>query len=159
MKRLLLTICFLLMIPSMLFAASSATTTVLEKPGGVFLFTVSWTAHTDGTFTDYTIPDGIDGYVMLVQDDPGSTAPTANYDIDLISTTSNGSITGCTTAIATCTDGSMINRSATISGQGMSLISSTPVPRYVAGQLKLQIANNSVNSATGTVYITVQRVQ
>lgn len=146
----------LLLVPQS-FAASSATTTSTYIGNNVTLYTISWTSHTDGTFTNYTIPYVINGYVVLVQDDPGSTAPTALYDIDLVSSTTGASILGCTAAISTCTDGSMVNRSATISGQGAPLVNTLPYPRYVSGSLVLQIANNSVNSATGTIYITVQR--
>jgi hypothetical protein len=66
--------------------ASEATTSwEVEKLKEYFVMKIAMTAHTDGSFVDYTIPGGYIGvvydyYLSEAYVDPGSPAPTAgNY--------------------------------------------------------------------------------
>lgn len=113
----------------------------------VVVITVTWTAHTDGTVTSEAIDVQPEGYVFMVVTNPGATAPTTLYDITL--TDSDGvDIMG----------GTLANRSATLSEQAVPAVSAGLYgPRYVAGDLTLNISGNAVNAATGTVVIYVAR--
>lgn len=113
----------------------------------VQVITVSWTAHTDGVVTAETIDVDPQGYVFMVVTNPGATAPTALYDITL--TDADGvDIMG----------GTLADRSATASEQAVPAVSTGLYGgRYVIGGLTLNISNNSVNSATGTLVLYVAR--
>lgn len=102
--------------------------------------TVAWTAHTDGSFTTTNID--LAGFVLKVVTNPGSTAPTANYDISL--TDPDGSDLD---AMATLLN----NRHTTATEQVYPLISGGSIPIFLCGTYGLAIANNSVNAATGTI--------
>ena len=83
MKKTLLTI-MMALLASNVFAASDAETIKAPPfPGNEDIYTVSWSADTDGSFTNYVLEYEVCGYVLHVTTDPGSTAPTANYDITL----------------------------------------------------------------------------
>lgn len=99
----------------------------------------SWTAHTDGSFTATEISLG--GFVSKVVTNPGSTAPTDNYDIT------------CGDPSDTTLDvfgGALANRDTANTEQAYTVISGATMPVY-ASTCTLQITNNSVNGATGTI--------
>lgn len=113
----------------------------------VQVITVTWVAHTDGTVTAETIDIDPQGYVFMVVTNPGGTAPTTLYDITL--TDADGvDIMG----------GKLADRSATASEQAIpAVMTGVYGGRYVIGGLTLNISNNSVNGAGGTVVIYVAR--
>lgn len=113
----------------------------------VQVITVTWTAHTDGSVTSEAIDIDPQGYVFMVVTNPGAVAPTALYDITL--TDADGvDIMG----------GTLANRSATASEQVIpAVVSGIYGGRYVIGGLTLNLTNNSVNGAGGTVVIYVAR--
>jgi hypothetical protein len=132
--------------------ASSATTTrtthSLDRTGEreLEVISISWVAHTDGTFTDYTIPGGkVKGVLERLVVDPGATAPTNLYDVTIVDE-----------------DGVDV-----LGGGGANLLTATTeekaVPlgtyhlRTLANVLKLQIANNSQNGALGLIRLYVRR--
>lgn len=119
------------------FAASSATDSVILEKGNVREQKISFVAHTDGTFTSYAMTEAINGYVWMVVTDPGSTAPTASYDITLLDAQGVDIMSG-----------NLADRSATVTEQAYP----TRI-RPVNGKLTLTISNNSANGATGDVYI------
>lgn len=91
MKKLLLALFVLaIMVPSMVFAAGTATATyqrinVIGQPERV-LVTISWTDDNAGTTFDivpatYTITGY---YLYSAETNPGSGPPTANYDITIL---------------------------------------------------------------------------
>lgn len=85
------------------------------------------------------------GVVLRVVTDPGSVAPTTLYDITL--TDSNGiDVLG----------GAGANRSATLSEQCFPTVATVPWECPIAGPLTLNITNNSVISATGSVVIYIR---
>lgn len=104
--------------------------------------TINWVADSsDGSVPDLTIPD-IRGMVTIIQTNPGSTAPTDNYDLQLVPSTDTGlDILG----------GALSNRDTSSS--------EAVYPGVVLnGTYILKLSNNSVNSATGQVVIDVHRV-
>jgi hypothetical protein len=63
-------------------AGTVTTTSSNAGPGDVIKkFTISWTSHTDGTATGNV--DGFNGVIMRVVTNPGSAAPTDNWDVTL----------------------------------------------------------------------------
>ncbi len=143
MKKILL-IFLLCMVPAITFAASSATSAKGSNRHGVRVITVAWTADTDGSFTNYEIAIPPRGFIMQVITDPGSTAPTDNYDIALLDSDS-----------VDVMGGELANRDTANTEQGSPLIGNAYGPRYISGKLTLTITNNSVNSAVGEVIIYV----
>jgi len=122
--------------------ADSAVIKVDTQRGPDRKFELSWST-TDGTVTDYNLPSFC-GFVVLGVIDPGTTAPTANYDI-AFNDEYGMDIFG----------GAMENRSATDEEQAVPLIGGAYGSRYVCGQLTLSITNNSA-AANGKVVIYVK---
>jgi hypothetical protein len=115
-----------------------------DLPGRVDKLRITWTADTDGSYTDYTTAENMDGYVFMVVTNPGATAPTDNYDITLADSD------GCDVS-----GGELANRDTANTEQIIPKIGNTYGGRFVAGPLTLGISNNSINSATGEVIIYV----
>lgn len=111
---------------------------------GVVKVLIEWTADSgDGsvpeTAFDATDTIGITGrYCSLGVTDPGTTAPTANYDIEILDEY------GCDIF-----GGNFNNRSASDSEQTLPVINNGLGSRLCAGILTFKLTNNSVNSATG----------
>ena len=144
-KALILTILFVLC-TSLTYAASTGTavwsvdrTTV---PGIVIYKAVCTEAATASSPATYNASDyEINGIIIKVETDPGSTAPTANYDIVL-----NDELG------ADVMEGELANRSATATQFVRTAVS-------VAGPLTPVVSNQAVNSATFTIYIHVIEVE
>jgi hypothetical protein len=103
--------------------------------------TIAWTAHTDGTFTTASV--ALSGYLIKVVTNPGSTAPTANYDITL--TDPDGSDLDAAA-------GTLANRHTTATECVYPVgTSGAATPILLCGTYGVAIANNSVNAATGTI--------
>lgn len=117
---------------------ASACTNRFQDLGSLSVLEYAWTAHTDGSFTDFTPDRAIDGLVHCVETVPdGTTAPTTLYDVTL--ETADG--------LDVC-GGGLANRSATVAERYY--------PAYTApvmGPLTLTISNNSVNAAKGVVRV------
>jgi len=127
-------------------AASSCTAKAYEA-GGDIVVELAWTAHTDGSFTDYAIPANILTMIRgkrahLGITDPGGTAPTTLYDIT-IDDALGADIFG----------GALGDRSATATEQTTPLVNGISRTRLVYTSLTLTISNNSVNAATGIIVI------
>lgn len=106
----------------------------------VTIYTYTMTADaSDGSFPA-TASYPINGWIIRVETNPGSTAPTANYDITL--TDQDGlDVMG----------GVLANRSATATEHVLA-----PQP-YVRGAVTITPTGNSVNSAVVVLRITVLR--
>jgi hypothetical protein len=152
MKRFLTALIILafLMLHGMAFAAGTVTQKVDKYPNAnLQVLTFSWTADAaaatiPSTATSDANTQAIIGwYVWAIETDPGSTAPTPNYDI-VINDANGFDIAGGQLAnrSATATERVIPKLDATASLYGASLINSA---------LTLVITNNLVNSATGTV--------
>lgn len=129
-----------------LASATESVTQVLDDYGDAKVLTFQITTAADGSVTDTAISSAymtrLRGYYLYsIETDPGSTAPTADYDVTLVD--SNG-LDACqsqglnrsagTTQIAVCTAG----------------------PYYVVRNsvLTLNVDNNSVDSAIMTIIFT-----
>lgn len=101
--------------------------------------TVAWTADaSDGSVPSTAI--GLYGLVTKVVTNPGSTAPTDNYDIT------------CGDPSDTALDifgGALANRDTANTEQVYPVVSGATMPVH-ADTCTFQLTNNSVNSATGT---------
>ena len=104
----------------------------------VQLYNIAWTADaSDATIPDLTI--SMKGYIIQAVTNPGSTAPTDNYDIVL--NEDNG---------ADLVAGALANRSTSAS---QCVVFDRPP--LSAGNVTISISNNAVNSATGVIVIYV----
>lgn len=102
--------------------------------------TIDWV----GDASDGSVPNtNIDlyGFCIKAITNPGTTAPTANYDIAFGDPDDTG-----LDALA----GALANRSASATEQVEPKISSAVLPSFLAGTYQFQLSNNSVNSATGS---------
>lgn len=126
-------------------AGSVAITRVQQKNSEVV--TINWTADAaDGSVPDTTL--GLYGTVVKIVTNPGSTAPTANYDMAL------NDAEATLDALA----GALANRHTTTTEQVYPTIAGAPgtvtaVSPFLVGTYTFALTNNSVNSATGKVVI------
>ena len=141
MKRIAFFVLALILLASPVLAASSMTATISKASPWLYVMTVTWTAHTDGSFTSTATPY-FDGMVVMAETNPGSTAPTANYDITL--TSSDG---------VDVFGGSLANRHTSTSERAMPLQNGNYTAVPVAGALTVGITGNSQSGATGTIKI------
>ena len=153
MKLLKLVIAFLalsFLLDSPAYAASPCTEELSTKNWGsvyrrepiVSKLTLSWTADTDGSFTDYETTKTLNGWIVGVETDPGSTAPTDDYDITIES--ANG---------VDLLGGSGADRDTANTEYTRPYINNTYAEVPYQGKLTLTITNNSVDSAVGDVII------
>lgn len=149
MKRLIvvLGILTMLIVPTVAYAAgvtSSVTDTLVKDGGGgshVQVLTFAWIANSSGAVTSDVSDDEFSGYVFKVVTNPGSPAPTDDYDITL---THNGvDIMG----------GELADRDTANSEQAVPKIDATYGSNWVSGALTLNISNNSADGATGVVKV------
>jgi hypothetical protein len=143
---------FLILFFLVVFSFNSfAATTVVNTSLAQGIYKCTFTCGTDSagsaTYAAKATPFNIDGWVMYVITNPGSTGPTDDYDITL--TDDDGvDIMG----------GALLNRDITNSEQAAPLIATGYYrDRYVSGPLTLTITNNSVNNATTVVTIYYRR--
>ncbi len=132
-----------LLIASALYAAGTATVTTVQNDRlRSTEYTVTWAADaTTAVVPTATLPD-VGGFVIGLEVDPGSPAPTSLYDITLVDR--NGVDVGFS---------DLLNLSATVS---------TRVQVYDARWLNSEdltwtLSNNSVSSAVGVFRLTVRR--
>jgi len=118
---------------------------------------ISWVADdTNGSVPDAEIAlsgalehdKPINGWVFMAETNPGSPAPTANYDIT-IKNAAGADIFG----------GELADRSGSVTERVLPKIGSAYDKAWVSGILTFTLANNSVNSAAGTATLYVVRPQ
>ena len=132
--------------------AGTVTQTLVDKTGNnQVIWTLSWVADAAAA----TVPStestwdfaGLE--VQKVVTDPGSTAPTDNYDI-VLNDSDSLDVMG----------GTLANRSTSASQQTRPLLGgagdywNSPV----RGKLTMVLTGNAVNSATGTVIVYLKRI-
>lgn len=123
-------------------AITKSTTFVVNEPTRIVL-TLSWvadaTAATVPSTTINALTYGFSGwYLYSAETNPGSTAPTDNYDI-VLNDVDGGDVAGALLA----------NRHTTTT-QLVNLGTAIPIVR---GNLEFVLTNNLVNSATGTLIL------
>ena len=137
----------LILLPISGMAAGTVTQTLDKMTKDVYRLTYTWTGDaSDGSIPATTSTWAIDGYVILVVTNPGTTKPTDNYDITLTDTDS-----------VDVMGGELANRDNTNTEQVVPKIDTVYGGRWVSGHLILTITNQSVNSALGTVVVYIQR--
>lgn len=153
MTKKLLAFIFLLiftifLIPFNGFCASSCKEAV-EPAGEEINLVFRWTDADPASWTDYTTLNTFHGYITEITTDPGSTAPTASYDIYL-NCTEMGGVDLAGTALE--------NRSATATETTypMNTAGTAWGWRRVDGKITLNIQNNAVASATGIIYVHIK---
>lgn len=148
-KRIfILTIVLFLLIPAYAFSAGTVTQAWTQCTKNVECLAYTWTADASAATVPATASNkSIDGYVIQVVTNPGSTAPTDDYDITL--TNSDG---------ADVMGGALANRDTANSEIAIPKVDGTNyADAWVSGTLTLNISNNSVNSATGVVRVYIKR--
>lgn len=106
---------------------------------------IVWTADASAATVPATDITGIHGYLMKVVTDPGATAPTDDYDITL-KDKSDG--------LQDCMNGAGSNRDTANSEVAYPIGGTGTVPAWCqADTHTFALAGNSVNSATGTVWL------
>ena len=135
----------ILLIATTVFAAGTVTESGPEKIKGLkgnYVLTLTCTADaSDGSFPS-TATRVINGFVYLVKTNPGTTAPTDNYDITL--TDEDG---------VDIMNGELADRDSSDTECAVPEIDGLPATYPVDGTLTLAISNNSVNSAGVVVKI------
>lgn len=107
---------------------------------------IDWIADAaDGSVPNTTV-DKLYGFLIKVVTNPGSVAPTSNYDIAL-GDPEDSTLDAAATLL--------MNRHTSTTEQVYPLISGAAIPLFLAGDYQFQLTNNSVNSATGrcTLYM------
>ena len=128
--------------------SSSTVNTIVTQSGQVIKkVTISWVGDAaNGTIPNTTI-SGLCGYCIKVVTNPGSPAPTANYDIafgDPDDTTLDAF------------GGQLADRHTTNTEQVYPKVTGSLTPVFLCGDYQLQITNQSVNSATGTITLYIK---
>lgn len=103
------------------------------------------TAEASGAFTSYTTVAAINGRIEKIVSDPGSTAPTDNYD-PVFSDKHGIDVAG----------GTLANRDTANSENEVPLVGGAYAGNPVYGPLTLAITGNSVASATWSFYIHIR---
>lgn len=131
------------------FALAAGSVSVARKAlPSAELVVITWVGDaSDGSVPTKTV--GLYGYVEKVVTNPGSTAPTANYDIAL-GDPSDSALDALATALA--------NRHTTTTEQVLPRIAGTigtvsSFPPFLSGDYTVAVTNNSVASASGTIEI------
>ena len=164
-RILAIVFCTLLMAaPAM--AAGSWSTPVVQyaadnagDPQRYLVITATFTADASAA----TVPDlalaastyGYQGYsLIMLLTDPGTTAPTDNYDITVDEALVAGGSTVNTTDVM---GGEAMNRDTATSEQAVPLVGGVYGARAIMGGLTITVSNNSVNSATCAVALIFKR--
>jgi hypothetical protein len=143
MKKLLCFLILAFMIPGVVLAASS----VVEQKGGwrqlrqsnIWQLEVLWTANTTGAVTTEAMPAAPGaGLFMGAVTDPGSTAPTDNYDIQLQDPTYSYDMM----------QGKLLNRDTSTT----ETVGPKGYP-YDGGTINFVLSGNTANGAVGTLLI------
>lgn len=138
----------LLLTPVAVFAVGSVTATGPTKVSGpdatYYTITWAWTADSGAATVPTSTVSGILGYVVRVITNPGSTAPTDDYDIVL------NDAYGCDVM-----GGALADRDTANTEQAMPIIGGASSGALVLDTLQLSISGNSVNSATGLVTVLI----
>ncbi len=148
MKKLILILLVLLvyLTPVWALAPSAGTVTsqshkTVGRDANIKIWQVGYTTHVSaGTFTLVTDQD-INGWILLVETDPGSTAPTPDYDITIKN--DNGyDLMG----------GALTNRHTTATERTRPLIGSVYEPVETVGKLTISVSAAG-NSKTAEIII------
>ena len=100
-----------------------------------------------GDSSDGSVPSTaltLEGSVLKIVTNPGSTAPTDNYDMAL-GDPDDSSLDAL--------DSALLNRDTANTEQVSATLTSAQIPIFLNGSYTFSLSNNSVNSADGSVFI------
>lgn len=146
MKKLLSALFAIMLAASLAYGAGTCTETFNAYRDGDWMVTLTCTGDaTDGTYPATTVDfrgEDVNSYIYMVVTDPGTTAPTDNYDITI--TDANGiDIMG----------GELLNRDESNTEQAVPKIDSIYGSRRVNGDMTVNISGNSVTAAQVVIKI------
>jgi hypothetical protein len=148
LKTIAIVLLGLVMMATSAYAAGSVTPTGPVKVSGAetsyYYLKWEWVADSGDASVPTDTISGIMGYVVRVITDPGATAPTDDYDIEL------KDAYGCDVM-----GGGLADRDTANTEQAMPIIGGSSTGALVLDTLQLNITGNSVNSATGTVWVLI----
>jgi hypothetical protein len=130
----------MLLVPGLALGAASVCTVDAPQSNGDGMFSqlIQWTGSTvNGSFTQCDLTYPVNGVLYYVETDPGTPAPTDNYDITFTDDM------GLLITVPNCDNATTEVVKPTATGTAQT------VP--VWGRLLLDIANNSVASAKGKI--------
>lgn len=105
--------------------------------------TITWVADdTDGSVPNVSVP--LNGWLIKAVTNPGSPAPTDNYDI-VIGDPNDSALDVVAGALA--------DRDTATSEQVYPVVGSSATPPFLCGTHTVGISGNSVNSATGEIIL------
>lgn len=120
----------------------TTTTRALNSGKKIKVVNIAWTADVAAATVPDTVLNDLKGYLVKVITNPGSTAPTANYDIMLLDY-DDSTVDAANAAI--------VNRHTT-----SSEIVLPTVPPLLCGNYTFNLTNNAVNSATGVCILFIE---
>lgn len=143
-KMLIIAVAGILAFTGLIWAASTVTQTLLPVNKEVAVLTYAWTA--DATSAEVSATESswdVDGWVFLVITNPGSPAPTDNYDL-VLKDAEGIDIMG----------GALANRDTANSEQAIpQIMTGIYGARFVDGKLTLEVTGNAVTSAEAEVKV------
>lgn len=107
------------------------------------IVTIAVTADAaDGSVPNTSIP--LKGFLVKAITNPGATAPTDNYDIELMDPAD---------VALDALGGALTNRDTATTEQAYPVITGAACPVFLCGTYTLKVSNNSVNSATVSIIL------
>lgn len=154
MKKILALILIFVLIPVMAIAAGSVTVTRSTANGGeveiiafAFIANAASAATVPSTSSSSVYPTTRAGYIIKVTTDPGSPAPTDDYDITLTDDTTGADLLG----------GEGTDRDTATSEEVVPKMGNAYGANFANKSFTLNLTGNSVNSAKGTVYVYIAK--
>lgn len=129
------------------WGAGTVTQTYAKTGSGITELTFSFTADPNGTVSDTNTEAAMDGYLLQMVTNPGSTAPTDNYDITIKNSDGVDLLNG------NGADRDTSNSEIAFPDPNWAAVT----PPFFSGLLTLGISNNSQASATGEVILYIKR--
>lgn len=146
MKKIIFAVCMAaLLCTSTAFATCTVTHTSAGSPVEYLLFTCTTDTAVSATITGIT-SGAIRGWVFQAETNPGTEAPTDDYDIVLNDA-----------AGADVFNGALINRDTTNTELAWPLVGTIPTRTFVDGTLAIVVTNNAVNNAAFTLKVWIMR--
>ncbi len=143
---LLIALIMLLAVGPAFGAAGSVALSYATVSDSVSTVTWTWTGSTVDGSVPTAASTNVRGYVFLVTTNPGSPAPTDNYDI-VLNDSEGVDIMG----------GELANRDTTTSEQAVPKIQVAYGPRFVTGPITIGITGNTATAATGNIKAYIAR--
>jgi len=144
-KRLAFAIFLIISLSSSAWATCTAEFTTAGSPVELLTFTCQTDTAGSATITGVTSP-AIRGWVFQAETNPGTEAPTDNYDIVLNDA-----------AGADVFNAALMNRDTANTELAWPLVGTIPTRSFVDGTLAIVVTNNSVNDARFTLKVWIMR--